>query len=402
MEITTGPKPLDGVRITDFTLHQAGAYSTHFLAVLGAQCIMIESSQHLDAHRKEHPIYGRLKPSEFDQSNSEKLGVTLNLKSDEGRDLAKRLVSLSEITAENFRPGVMERLGLSYEVLSSLRPDLVMLSISASGQIGPEREDRGYAPIFAAMGGLSELTGYADGPPVEIRTTMDSVTGLAATYAVLAALYKARRTGVGEHVDLAAREVASAFVGDALTASSTGVKVSRLGNEMPYLAPHGVYPCRGTDEWITISVSNDGEWRSLCEALGEREWSTAEEFADPDSRWLNRQALDVVIAERTRCEDAWELTYRLQSAGVKALKSMNARDMVQDRHLHARGTLSNERSETAPERAIVSSPWRFSSTPVRVERWTPELGAHNEFVFGEILGLSKIEIDRLIDDGVIN
>jgi benzylsuccinate CoA-transferase BbsF subunit len=402
MEVTSGAKPLDGVRITDFALHQAGSTSTHFLAVLGAQCIKIESTQFLDHPRMAHPIYGRLQPSEFDQGNAGKLGVTLNFKTEEGKDLAKRLVSVSEIAAENFRPGVMERLGLSYEVLSALRPDLVMLSISASGQVGPEREDRGYAPIFSAVGGLAELTGYADGPPVEIRNTMDSVTGFSATFAVLAAFYKARKTGVGEHVDLAAREVASTFIGNALASSSTGVDAARSGNEMPFLAPHGVYQCRGTDEWITISVANDQEWRALCETLGECDWASAEEFSDADSRWLNRRALDVVLSQRTRLEDAWDLTYRLQTASVMAFKSMNARDMAQDRHLRARGTIRDEHDESAPERAIISSPWRFSATPVRVERWTPRMGEHNEFVFGEILGLSTIEINRLIADGVIN
>jgi crotonobetainyl-CoA:carnitine CoA-transferase CaiB-like acyl-CoA transferase len=402
MELSSGKKPLDGVRITDFTLHQAGAYATHFLAVLGAQCIMIESAQHLDVHRKPHPVYGRLKPSEFDQSNSGKLSVTLNLKSTEGKNLAKRLVSVSEMVAENFRPGVMERLGLSFEVLSALRPDLVMLSISSSGQVGPDHKDPGFAPIFAAVGGLAELTGYADGPPVEIRTTMDSVTGLAGTYAAMAALYKARRTGVGEHVDLAAREVASAFIGDALAASSTGVNVARAGNEMPFLAPHGVYPSRGTDEWISISVGNDVEWRALCETLGQRDWASAEEFSDVDNRWLNRQALDLLVSGRTEREDAWDLTYRLQAAGVKAFKSVNGRDLVEDRHLRARGTIRDEHHESTPERAIISSPWRFSSTPVRVERWMPQLGEQNEYVFGEILGLSKSDIERHIADGVIN
>jgi crotonobetainyl-CoA:carnitine CoA-transferase CaiB-like acyl-CoA transferase len=402
MAVTSGIKPLDGVRITDFTLHQAGPYSTHFLAVLGAQCIKIESAQRPDTHRKAHPVYGRLEPSDFDQANSEKLSVTLNLKTEEGKKLAKRLVSVSEIAAECFRPGVMARLGLSYEVLSALRPELVMLSVSASGQVGPEREDRGYAPIFSAVGGLAELTGYVDGPPVEIRNTMDNVTGLTATLAVLGALYKARKTGVGEHVDLAAREVASSLIGDALAATSRGVKVARSGNEMPFLAPHGIYPCRGTDEWISISVANDVEWNALCETLNESAWSSAEEFGDADSRWLNRQALDVIVGDRTRHEDAWDLTYRLQAAGVKAFKSVNARDIVRDRHLRARGTIRNEHGETAPERAIVSSPWQFSETPVRVERWMPRLGEHNEFVFGEILGISTSEIKRLIADGVID
>jgi len=177
-------KPLDGVRICDFTLHAAGPYGTQYLSLLGAECIKIESRMRLDIHRRPHPVYGRLEAAEFDQGNGNKLAIELNLRSAKGVALAKRLVALSEVVTENFRPGVIRRLGLDYEVLKPLRPGLVMASVSASGQTGPEWADPGYAPIFAAVGGLGHLTGYADGPPVELRNMMDNVTGLTMACAV--------------------------------------------------------------------------------------------------------------------------------------------------------------------------------------------------------------------------
>lgn len=401
MKDTPRAKPLDGVRITDFTLHQAGPYGTHFLSVLGAECIMIETAGRPDTHRRAHPVYGRLEPCEFDQAHANKLGITLNLKTPQGRDLAKRLVSLSHVAAESFRPGVMDRLGLSYEVLSALRRDLVMVSLSASGQVGPESSEPGYAPIFSALGGLGYLTGYADGPPVEIRNTMDNVTGLTMSYAVLVGLYKARRTGIGEHIDLAAREVASCFIGDAIAASSMGVQIARCGNEMPYRAPHGIYPCRGRDEWISISVGDDIEWSALCVVLGQRDWTMHPSFTDTNRRWLNRLLLDKLVAERTASEEVWDLTARLQAAGLSAFKSVTARDIAEDRHLRSRGTVKEMTHHSGRTRAIVGSPWRFTATPVEVETWTPDLGEHNDYVFGDLLGLSASAIKELTSDGVI-
>lgn len=151
-------KPLDGVRICDFTLHAAGPYGTHYLSMLGAQCIKIESRARLDIHRRPHPVYGRLEPAEFDQGNGDKYAIELNLRKPKGVELAKKLVSVSDIATENFRPGVIRKLGLSYDVLKQLKPSLVMASVSAAGQIGPEWSDPGYAPIFAAVGGLGYLT----------------------------------------------------------------------------------------------------------------------------------------------------------------------------------------------------------------------------------------------------
>ena len=230
----TPRRPLEGVRVADFTARAAGPFCAHLLALLGAECIKVETQQRLDSFRKPHPVYGRVGVATFAQVAANKLSVQLNLKHPRGVELARQLVSVSDIMCESFRPGVMERLGLGYAALAALKPDLVMVSVSASGQTGPERNYAGYAPVFGATGGLGTLTGHADGPPVEMRHMMDHVTGLTTLSATLAAWYRRKRTGRGSHVDVAANEVAAAFIGDALFETvATGTAPGRKGKACP-------------------------------------------------------------------------------------------------------------------------------------------------------------------------
>ena len=211
-----GRAPLAGVRIADFTIHAAGPFCTHLLSQLGAECIKVESSTRLDAFRKPHAVYGRMQAATFDQVSANKLSVRLNLKQPEAVALAKRLVAVCDVAAESFRPGVMNRLGLGFEALRAVKPDVVLLSLSSSGQSGPDSHFTGYAPLFGAWGGLGWMSGYPDGPPVEMRHVMDHASGMHAAMALVAAMHQRRRTGRAQHVDLAAREVASAMLGLAL------------------------------------------------------------------------------------------------------------------------------------------------------------------------------------------
>jgi crotonobetainyl-CoA:carnitine CoA-transferase CaiB-like acyl-CoA transferase len=394
--MTTDAKPLAGVRITDFTMHAAGPYCTHFLALLGAECIKIESSMRPDIHRRPHPVYGRTDISALDQCNANKLGITLNLKEPAGVELAKRLVAVSDVVAESFRPGVLQRLGLDYQRLREVRSDIVMVSISASGQVGPEKAHSGYAPLFAALGGLGYLTGYADAPPVEMRNAMDNVTGLTAAVGVLAALYRRSVTGDGEYVDVAARDVASAFVGDALVvAALTGRNLSRQGNDQPLSAPHGVYECAGEDRWIAISVSSDAQWTALLSLVGSEALLGDIRSSDAVARWNQRRELDRELNRWTRTQDREELTRALQRSGVPAFPSYDAADIIKDVHLRERHVISEWMTPSGEQRPAVGAPWCFSRTPVHLERLNPQLGEHNGYVFRELLGLSDVELQEL-------
>ena len=210
-------------------MHNAGPFCTNLLSQLGAEVIKIESAMRPDAFRKPHPVYGRMGPATFDQVASTKLSVRVNLKKPEGVALAKRLVAISDVAAESFRPGVLDRLGLGYDVLQQVKRDIILLAVSSSGQYGPDKHFAGYAPLFGAWGGLSDLTGYADGPPVEMRHVMDHTVGMNAAVAVLAALHRRDATGEGALVDVSAREVATSLLRRGAAAGRGGRRATAHG-----------------------------------------------------------------------------------------------------------------------------------------------------------------------------
>jgi len=395
-------KPLQGIRIADFTVHAAGPFCTHMLSQLGAECIKIESAQRPDIFRKPHPVYGRTGPASFDQVASNKLSIRLDLKKAKGVELAKRLVAISDVAAESFRAGVMKRLGLGYDVLRSVKPDLVMVSVSSSGQTGPDSHFAGYAPLFGAWGGLGYLTGYRDGPPVEMRHVMDHTVGLNAALATVAALHQRRRTGQGTHIDIAAREVASSLVGEALMAVSAGARVERMGNEDYRRAPHGLYASRKADRWLSIAVESEPQWQALLRVMGKPDLASDPRFSTPERRHAMREALDSIISQWCATLDADETARILQDAGVPAHVSWNTEDIVHDPHLRQRGAIVPVKEADGRERAAVRFPARFSrSEGVGIERGTPRLGEHESYVFGELLGLSTKQYEELVSDGII-
>ncbi|WP_434050143.1 CaiB/BaiF CoA transferase family protein [Marinobacter salarius] len=380
--------PLAGVRVADFTIHAAGPFSTHVLSQLGAECIKIESLSRPDAFRKPHAVYGRMTAATFDQVSANKLSVRLNLKKPEAVDLAKRIVALSDAAAESFRPGVMGRLGLDYKSLREVKSNLVMLSLSSSGQCGPDSHFAGYAPLFGAWGGLGWMSGYTDGPPVEMRHVMDHSAGYHAVVALMAALHQRRRTGEGQYIDLAARDVASAMIGDALLMASLGEDPVRPGNDDPRMAPHGVYATANTDRWLTIAVRNDREWRALVGVIGTPGAADDPRFASAGARRRNNRSLDQLITQWLQDLDAQTTAQQLQVAGVCAHPSWNMQEIADDPHLRQRGALTEVHDPSYPGRLAVGPPARFSRTrDVGIRRETPELGQDEDYVFGELLGI---------------
>ena len=388
--------PLAGVRVADFSVHAAGPFAGQMLAEMGAQVIKVESSARLDITRRPHTMYGK-PPSSFEQINANKMSVCLNLKEPRAVELALELVSVSELALENFRPGVMQRLGLGYEAMKEVRPDIILVSLSSNGQTGPESNYAGYAPMFAALGGLGHLTGYADGPPVELRHAMDHTGGMMAAFAAVAALSARQRTGLGQHVDVSVRDLATSFIGpELLDVAMNSRDPHRQGNRDPSAAPQGVYRCRGDDEWVSISVASEDEWRRFVEAVGSPDWAVSEEYGDAFRRWRRHDELDAHIEAWTSQQTAAEATELLLARGVAAHPSLSPDAMMRDAHLLAREAfplVSN--SETGEQQRAVSPPWRFSETPARIDQWTPTLGQHNMDVFSGILGLSPSEVEEL-------
>jgi crotonobetainyl-CoA:carnitine CoA-transferase CaiB-like acyl-CoA transferase len=377
-------KPLAGIRIADFTVHNAGPFCTHLLSQLGAEVIKIESAMRLDAFRKPHPVYGRMGPATFDQVASTKLSVRINLKKPEGVALAKRLVAVSDIAAESFRPGVVERLGLGYADLKAVKADIIMLAVSSSGQSGPDRHFAGYAPLFGAWGGLGEMTGYADGPPVEMRHVMDHTVGMNSAVAVMAALHRRRATGEGALVDVSAREVASSLLGEALLLAAAGEAPHRTGNDHPRMAPHGVYRAAGEDRWVSIAVGTNEERRALAEIVGGSDLS------------------DEALSAWTRTQDANAAAERLQAAGIAAHASWTTPEIAADQHLRERRAIVEVAEPDGTLRAAVGVPMRLSKgAEIGIHRGTPKLGEHEDYVYGELLALGRDERTALEDAEVI-
>lgn len=400
--MTSSLSPLAGVRIADFTIHAAGPFSTHVLSQLGAECIKIESRTRLDAFRKPHAVYGRMTAATFDQVSSNKLSVRLNLKKPEAVTLAKRIVAISDAAAESFRAGVMKRLGLDFDSLLEVKPDLVMLSLSSCGQTGPDSHFAGYAPLFGAWGGLGWMSGYSDGPPVEMRHVMDHTSGYHAAVALLAALHQSRRTGQGQYIDLAAREVASAMIGDALVLASLGMEPQRTGNGDLAMAPHGVYPTATPDRWLTLAVRDDEQWRTLTTVLDQQAAADDPRFATREARRCHQNVLDELLTHWLSMVDADATAAALQQAGVSAHVSWNMQDIADDPHLHERGTLPEVHDPSVAKRLAVGAPAQFSATnDVGIRRATPELGQDEDYVFGELLGLSSAQRRDLEEREVI-
>jgi len=385
-------KPLAGIRIADFTVHNAGPFCTNLLSQLGAEVVKIESAMRPDAFRKPHPVYGRMGPATFDQVASTKLSVRINLKKPEGIALARRLVAVSDVAAESFRPGVIGRLGLGYEALKAVKPDIVMLCVSSCGQSGPDAHFAGYAPLFGAWGGLSDLTGYPDGPPVEMRHVMDHTVGMNAAFAVMAALHRRRATGEGALVDVAAREVASSFIGEALLMTAAGMEQHRIGNAHPRMVPHGVYPAAGEDRWLSVAVASDAEWQALADLIGCED----PRFATAAGRAAHRETIDAALSAWTAARDANEVAALLQGRGIAAHASWTTPEIAADEHLRQRGAIVDVAEPDGTRRAAVGVPMRLSKgAEIGLHSGTPKLGEHEDLVYGELLGMSRAERQAL-------
>jgi len=399
--------PLKDVRIIEFTSAWAGPYATCLLGFLGAEIIKVESRRRLDHSRMLSFSTGRefKGPDEsgvFNNLNLNKIGVNLNLAKPKAIEIAKKLVKFGHVVMENMRPGVMPRLGLGYEALSQVKPDIIYLSSSACGQEGPEREYVGYAPTFASLGGVSYITGYKDWPPSNFMGAIDLRSATTAAVAILAALCQHQRTGNGQYIDMASQETIAVLIGDVLMDYIMNMRVQeRVGNRDPLMAPHNCYRCKGDDNWISIAVANDQEWERLCRAMGRPDLSLDERFSGLQERLDNHEALDRIIGEWTRDKDCTEVMETLQAAGVAAAPSLSSEGLFRDPHLKERDVFMQVDHPNMGKNWVIAPPWKLSATPARIHRHAPLLGEHNDYIFGELLGFSQDEIQELEKEQVI-
>ena len=403
-----GALPLAGVRVLDFGWVYAMPHCTQWLAAMGAEVLRVESNGRLEwcrtmGNRGADGIEGINRAYSFNALNDSKLGITLNLREERARDLIKELVSISDVVSENFTVGVMERMGLDYDSLREVRPDLVMLTATTLGATGPERYSTGWGPNIQSYSGMAAVTGYGGGPPVTVGGNWpDFVTGTVMAFSVLAALYYRRRTGRGQHIDLSMAEVVTTMLPEPILEYTVGgCEPYRMGNRDPVHAPHNVYACDGHDQWVAVSVTSDEEWQALCEAVGHPELATDPRFRTASDRKANENALDELIAGWTRSLEPWEAASVLQAAGVPAGPVLNVFDMLADPHLAARRFLVDMPHPDVGPRTVASLPARFSAVPQLPHRHAPLIGEHNSLVFEQMLGVAHETYNSLVTDRVI-
>jgi len=398
---------LEGVRIADFCWLWAGAYATGLLAFLGAEVIKIESMARVDPSRMMTLTIGQAfegveQSPVFNSINLNKLSIKLNLKHPRAVELAKKIILISDVVSQNMRPGAMDSMGLSYAVLKEIKPDIIMLSSSAFGSEGPLRRYGGYAPSFAAYSGLTHLTGYSDAPPNPMTGSTDLMSATTSAFAILAALNHRQHTGQGQHIDLSSVESLAVFTGNALMDYTMNGRVqSRKGNRDDIMAPHNCYRCCGDDKWVSIAVSTEKEWQALCKVMRNPKWTRDEKFADAFSRWKNQDELDRLLTEWTVNYTHYQVTELLQKAGVAAMPSFSNQEIFNDPHFKERKLAVEVEHPSMGKQVVLGPPWRLSETPAKVTRASPTIGEHNEYVFGELLGMPNSEIEQLVEEQVI-
>ncbi len=408
-----GTGALDGVRILDFSRIWAGPHATKLLADMGAEVIKVESTRAWDPHRMivgsgnlpdgERGIDPWNRSGWFNTLHMSKYGVTAEMRHPSGKALIEHLVSISDVVIENFRAGLMERRGLGYERLRALRPDIIMVSMPAFGSSGPWKDFIQYGIGQEQLGGIASMNGYAgEDAPVKSGVNFgDPISGAHAAGAVLAALWRRRRTGEGMFIDVSQLESSIMTVGEHLLAyQMNGHTPTNRGNRHPHYAPHGVYRCAGEDAWVAIAVADDHEWRRLCGAMDMPSLADAPEFADALCRHRNQDALDALIAEWASPQSSADVMRCLQDAGVAATSVMSGEAIFNDPHYQARGLLELVEHPSCGPYFMPGAAWKMSATPPAVRWHAPTLGEHNARIFGELLGMSAADIAALETDGV--
>jgi benzylsuccinate CoA-transferase BbsF subunit len=403
--------PLSDVRVIDFTWLGAGPYTTRVLADHGADVIRVESGRRMDRLRILPPFRDGDRMDSVNRSgyfadrNCNKRAITVDLKKPEGLDLVLRMLAVSDVMASNFAPGTMAKLGLGYDAVRAVRPDIVYLEMGMQGADGPDAKVVGYGQTVSALTGLHHLSGLPGDTPVGTGTNYpDHVAAPAhAAFAVLAALRHRRRTGQGQRIDVAQTETMVGLLGPAvLDFTVNGRTQMPQGNRAEYAAPQGVYPAAGDDRWVALSALDDGHWSAICAVLG-TDLLDDPLFATFADRQLEHDALDAEIGRRTADLEPFALVDQLQAAGVPAGVMETYQDLLEtDEQLRHRGHFAVlDHPEMGPS-AYNAPPFSLSGLTEPVMRTpAPLFGQHTREVLGELLDIDDAGFDQLVADEVL-
>ena len=419
--------PLHGVRVAALTIVWAGPYATALLSDLGAEIIRMESpnySPYLTRGPTPRPTQEYLDAMSgwscampdrlvgerpwnrwplFNAHARNKLGMTVDLTLPSGQEVADRLLKASDIFIQNNVPETLEKLQLTYDRVSAVNPNIVMISMPAFGTTGPYKNYRALGVNNEGVAGHNSLRGYADmdASAESPIFSADAAAGASAAFAAMAALHHRQRTGQGQYVEVSQSENFLPYLGEYFMDYFMNGRLSEtLGNRHPY-ALQGCYPCRGDDQWVNISIFNDAQWQALCGVLDNPPWTTSPELSTHDNRRRNHDLLDRYIASWTQPQDAPTAMRLLQEAGVPAGAVLNQADAYADPHLQARGFFQSAYQKDCGTHLYPSAPFRMSVTDPQIRSGPVRLGEHNEYVYKTVMGYSDEEYDALKAEGHI-
>ncbi|MGH3556085.1 MAG: CoA transferase [Mycobacterium sp.] len=404
--------PLAGLRVVDFSWVVAGPLIGRALADFGATVVRVESAGRIETARFMQPfVNGEIGPESsalYGTCNAGKLGMTLNLATEQGRGVARALAGWADVVIESFSPGRMAKWGLDFETLSRDHPDLVMLSTSINGQYGPQAQLAGYGNVGAALSGFQFITGWPDRSPIgPFGPYTDYVGPRASLTALLAALHHRDRTGRGCYLDVAQVEVGVwVQAPEVADCAANGTVAARLGNADREFAPHGVFECRpdvqsGEKRYVAVAVTGETEWAALAETIGRADLRDDQGLRSADGRLAHAVAIESAIGAWTAEHDVVAAEAILQHAGVPAHRSASSRDLAEDPQLAHRGHFVHV-SHPVLGRTVVEGPrYLLSETPGSVRRAAPTFGQDNDYVLRESLGLGDEQVERLRQDGAL-
>lgn len=396
-------KLLEGIKVADFTWAFTGPLMTKTMGDYGAEVIKIEGRTKGDEERRRHPykdaIPGLNRAIDFNCHNTSKLSIALNLTKPKAKDIVKKIVAWSDIVVENFAGGAIERMGLGYDILREVNPDIIMMSTCLQGQTGPHSKHPGFGHQLSALCGFHNIVGWPDRAPPHIWPYTDFVAVHFGLLAIMASLDYRERTGKGQYIDMSQYELAMQFVEPLLLDFNVNNRIDiRNGNRHDYAAPHGAYRCRGNDRWCTLAVFTDTEWLCFCNVIGNPAWTQDARFGTLMSRKENEDELDRLVEEWTVSYLAEEVMLNMQMSKVAAGIVATARDLdVEDydpqvKYRHFNWEL--EHPEVGKYRSP-RPPFLASKAGYELTR-TPLLGEHNEYVCKNILGMTDDEIAAAI------
>ena len=395
-------RPLEAIKVLDLTRVVAGPYCTMILGDMGADVIKVEHPKNGDDSRGFAPPYQGDQAAYYLSVNRNKRSLTLDLKSPKGQDILWQLIEGSDVLVENFRPGVMARLGFRYEDVARRNKGIVYCSISGFGQTGPQRDRPGYDVIVQAESGIMDLTGPADGAPHKVGTSIaDLVTGQTAVNGILASLLVKNTTGQGQFIDISMLEATSALLTfNASIYFATGEAPKRRGNGHATIVPYEAFET-SDKAWVNLGVANDSLWKRFCTLVGRDDLQNDPRFALAPGRVANRDVLVPIVAElmRSRPRDTW--IRELEAAGIPAAAIRTVAEVCESDVLRARDMIAEMTHATAGPVKGIKSPLHMSGSPLDRYVAPPILGEHSDEILRERCGFGDEEIATLRRESVI-